>query len=180
MNKITVLVSQLSAVLDDLAAYDKLAGKAHLDLTNLVTADTTVAAAKSVILEARLTLDLVAAKKRAASPKRQALAKELKQVLTGVVNNWNAAVQATREGIEEKVIAESLPNFNGDMGEARRWWNQGHLMQMPIFAKFRNAIYDTQALRDGPNWGVIEQAGHVLRHLDRHAEALGLKPEQFV
>jgi hypothetical protein len=180
MNKITDLVKKLEAVQADLAAYEKLAGKAHLDLTNTVTAGTTVAAAKSVILDARLTLDLVAAKKHAAGPKRSALAQELKRVLYVVVNGWNASVQAKREKLEEDIVTMNLALFNNDRDAARRWWNQGHLIQMPIFAKFRDAIYDTQALRNAPNWKEIEQAEHVLRHLERYADSVGLKPEQFV
>lgn len=179
MNKITHLVEQLAGVQKEIAELDKLESKASADLLLVASPDISVASARTKILDARLTIDLTTAKKRNAQPVRNKIADELKETLTKVVGSWNESVSAMREAMEEEIIVTNTKFFNGDERAARRWWNCGPMNEQPIFAVYHAAIYDESALRNGPNWGETEMAGHFLRHLKKHAEVLGIKPAEL-
>ena len=180
MNKITQLLSQLEAAEAEIAEFDRLEEKAKNNLSQAVTANTTVAEAKSRILDARLTLDLMAAKKVNAEPLRDKIADELKATLARIVTGWNDGITAMREATEAEIITANTTFFNGDERAARCWWEQGPMNAQPIFDRYRDAYYPTESLRSSPGWGVVEMAGHFLRHLRKNAPVLGLIPDELV
>jgi hypothetical protein len=147
MNKITQLLSQLAGAEAEIAEFDKLEQKAKANLTQDITANTTVADTKARILDARLTLDLTAAKKGQAEPLRDKIAADLRETLVRFVAHWNDSITEMREATEDEIIAANVKFFNGDERAARSWWDQGPMNAQPIFAQYHHAYYDPGVLR---------------------------------
>jgi hypothetical protein len=180
MKKITELLAKITGIDNEIAELDKLESKASADLLLVASPGISVESARVKILDARLTIDLTAAKKNNAWPLRNKNADELKELLAHIVARWNANLEARREAKENEIVSANAEFFNGDERAARRWWEQGHFIQQPIFAKYRNAEYPTSALRRNPSWSEVQMAKHLMRHLQNYAEDVGINLEKLI
>ena len=176
MKKIINLIAKLKAAEKDVAEFNKLKDKAGADLLLCASPSLSVTDARSKILDAQLTISLVNAQLQKASPLVLATEAELLQEITAQAGQWNAALKSSRLATEEKIIQTSLFQFNDNERACRRWWEQGHLVQQPVFAKYREAFYPNECLvvYRGRGWDVRKVATHFMEHVQQHAEACGL------
>jgi len=177
MKKIVKLIEALTAAERELTDLAKLKRKASDDLLLVANPGITVETARTKILDARLTIDLVDAKLAKQEPLRKKTAGELLQLVRTCADKWNEQVNNVRLELEADLIEITRPFFEHDVRACRRWWEQGNFIQMPIFHNHRDGEYRDQALKVTQFNDEIKIAKHFLAWVDRHRGAVGIKKE---
>lgn len=146
-------------------------------MTLVAASNMALKAAKEKIGEANLTLSFVKARQEKTSEPVRLLFTQLQTELFQQVENWNAVIGAARQGIEGSVIKVNTDFFNGDERACRQVFESGVIYQMPIFAAFREAIYDEIGLRRLEGEQLVNRAKHFLSHVARHCNAMKINPK---
>ncbi|MGA9777846.1 MAG: hypothetical protein ACLPRE_11390 [Limisphaerales bacterium] len=130
--------------------------------------------AQQKIRDARLTLDLIDAKRAKLSGPRDEALSELSTQLKGHVEAWNSAIRKGIETIEAQVVETMTQFFNDDEVECRRFWSEGNMPRLLIFHEWRQAFYPTDCLRQRMERDLVGTAKDFLRSVERHSAVLKL------
>src|SRR5580704_1187274 len=141
MNRIQKLIAETELNRKEIAEYDRMEERTRSDILELARADLPIQEARQKLLDARISLDLITAKReKTESPANQART-ELEDTLSRAVARWNNAVTQDKEAREAAAIQSTVPLF-GSHAASSRWWNQGPLNALPIFHNHRLAYFD--------------------------------------
>ena len=176
MKKINDLISKLAVVSKDIAEQTATEKKASEDLLLVANPGVSVADARARILDARLTIDLARSHLAVMEPLHAQLTEELVKSCRSAASVWNDCVQTVKVAEEDAIVESTTRLFEGDETACRNWWELGHFIRMPIFAKYREAWYDDGAFRLSRQWDALQAASHFKQHIQRHASILGIKP----
>ena len=179
MKKINDLISKLAVVSKDIAEQTATEKKASEDLLLVANPGVSVTDARTRILDARLTIDLVRSRLAAMEPLHAQLTEELVNTCRSAADVWNGCVISVKAAEENSIVEVTTRLFEGDEKACRDWWEAGHFIRMPIFAKYREAWYDDSVFRLSRQWDAIQAANHFKQHIQRHASILGIKPSSL-
>jgi len=179
MKKLILLLTQIDALDKELQEFERLENKTRADILLAAKSDIPLNVAQQKIRDARLTLDLVDAKRAKLLEPHIEAKNQLATLLRHFAEAWNSALQKACQEIELTVLQKNLEFFEGDERACQRWWEQGNMVQMPIFYKYRQAFYPTDSLRAQIGRDLIGTAKHFLRHVARLSREMGIKPSDL-
>jgi hypothetical protein len=174
IKKLSGLIEQIATAKKDVAELDRMEKAAHADLSIVAASNVGLETARKKITDAKLTLDFVNARRKKASEPVDRLLAELKQELKSAIAVWNGIIGACREGIEKSIVAANLPFFMGDARDCRRVLDSGAMSQMPIFAIYRDAVYDDHNFARVADDELVLRTERFIRHVARHATKAGI------
>lgn len=173
--KLKVLLEKIAVAQDDILDLDRMEEKANGRLAAVAAnREIKLDAARKEISEANISLDFVRARRKTEMEPINKSLKELHGELSTAIENWNRIVGDLDKKSQEQVIAANLPFFHGNRTDCRRMMDAGVMIQMPLFALFRDAYYEDSNLPRCRGERLIDFTNHFLRHIATHATKLTL------
>ncbi len=176
MKKLKEALHRITSLQKELADFSRLEEKTRADILSVARSDIPLDAQKQKIRDARLTLDLVDARRaKILEPREEALG-ELTALLRNRVEAWNSAVAKAQEALEGQVVGNTLAFFDGDERACRRWWERGNMGQLPIFHEFRQGFYPTDSLAERIGRDLAGATRDFLSFAQRHGASMKIEP----
>jgi hypothetical protein len=167
------LIKEASQIRSQLKRLDEMEETARSAIVTATDEDVTAPAVQQRIGDARLTLQVVSARRSKLKPPFSLLHKKLLEEFKREGSAWNDRVRAVRQAKEDELVAALLPFFLDDAKAARRKVKES-LLYAPVFAQYREAIFGFPYYPEPGQQDLVRDVKWLLDHCKRHEKALGL------
>ncbi|HEV2331198.1 MAG TPA: hypothetical protein VGY56_20645 [Verrucomicrobiae bacterium] len=179
MKKLIELLARIQAAEKEAAEFDSLESKTRADILSIAKSDVPINIQKQKITDARLTLDLVDAKRDKILEPLAQLREELHTEFFSAVGAWNATVAGIKKAMVDGLIRNSLHLFGGDVAYCRQFFPDWKIEELPVCHTYRQAFYDSSGLEQIYRRNPLPTVQGFVRHVEKFVPVLNLDPKKF-
>jgi hypothetical protein len=173
MKKIELLVTEASKIKNELGRLDDMEANARAKIISATDEDVTTPAAQQAIANARLTLEVVAARRAKLKSPFSGVRETLQEQFKAEGKRWNAAVEVARLAKEMELVAALLPFWEGDEKLMRRIMGDS-LLSPTIFHQYRQAFFQFPYYPRPEEQDLVRDVRIMIAHIGRWSRDLGL------
>ena len=173
MREIESLLTEAAKIANELKRLDQMEEEARAAIVDATDSDVTLPSTQQKIGEARLSLQVVAARRSKVKPPFSLLYKRLLEQFKAEGTRWNAIVEAERLAKEKEIVAVQLQYWGGDEKCMRRTMGAS-LFAPTVFQKYRQATFIFPYYQYPEEQDLVRDVRLMIAHIERSKDALGL------
>jgi hypothetical protein len=170
---LTELLTEGGKIAAELARLDKMEAAARAALVAVTDEDIQTPSAQQKISDARLALDLVAARRAKIRAPHGEVWKVLREQFGAQAKAWDTRVSEGKRKEVEDFIKANLPFYEGDERACRRALEGETFERLPCAHKWRRGFFYMPFYPDPRQEDLIRDVKIFLRHIERQSKALG-------
>ena len=165
------LLSETKKLAGEIKRLDAMEAGARTAIVQATDEDVTAPDVQKRISDARLTLELVSARRSKLRPPLSVAHNRLKEQFKAEVDAWNNRVVAARKAKEAEIVRANLPFYENSEREFRRHFN---FDSVPAMYHFRRAFTEVPRYENPAQADLARDAGLLLDHIERWSKKLGI------
>jgi len=166
------LLREVSKIASELKRLDDMEAGARSAIVSATDEDVTTPAAQQKIADARLTLEVVSARRSKLKPPFSVAHQKLQERFRAEGNAWNDVVAAARREKERELVAAMLPYWNSEA--AMRRVLGANLQAASVFRKYHEAVWHRPFYPHPEEQDLVRDVRLLLSHIERSKKALGI------
>jgi len=171
MKELKSLLTETSKIKAELKRLDEMEANARSAIVAATDEDVTTPAAQQKIADARLSLEVMSARRSKLKPPFSALHARLQELFKGEVQAWSDQVVEAREQKTSEIARALLPFWEGDERQIRKDFD---FHRVPVIHLYRKAIYTVPSYENPKDRDIVRDVGLLISHIEQWSKKLGL------
>jgi len=173
MKEIESLLTEASKIKDELKRLEQMEADARSAIISATDDDVTTPAAQQKIADARLTLEVVSARRSKLKPPFSIVHRRLLEQFKTEGRAWNDRVSEARSAKEEEIVVALLPFWEGNASRMRKIMGDS-LLTAPVFHRYREATFQFPYYPRPEEQDLVRDVRMMISHIERWQKALKL------
>ena len=170
MKELKNLLKECRDVADELRRLDLIERDARRGLEEATDEDLGSTSTQRKVADARLSLDLVASRRRKLKDPWQKVQRDLATQFKAEVAAWNDRVAASKTAKEDEIVRANLPFY----GDERTFRKQLNFDSVPVMFAYRKAFTDVPQYEKPSDADLVRDVVLLISHVERWSKTLGL------
>jgi len=171
MKELKSLLTEASTIKAELKRLDEMEANARSAIVAATDEDVTTPAAQQKIADARLSLEVVSARRSKLKPPFSALHVRLQERFKAEVQAWENRVVEARVDKEAEIVRANLSFWEDDERQLRKDFD---FHRVPVMHIYRKAFYSVPSYENPKDRDVVRDVGLLISHIEQWSKKLGL------